>query len=66
LLPAQGSTISPVPSLTTIFDLRQNTAALLYATLFGLVPQTLTDLILRGTDQLRDDLASSRPANSDR
>ena len=66
LLPAQGSTISPVPNLTTIFDLRENTAALLYATLFGLVPQTLTDLILRGTDQLQDDLAASRPANSDR
>ncbi len=66
LLPAQGSTISPVPDLLTIFDLRTNTAALLYATLFGLLPQTLTDLILRGTDQLQDDLASSRPANSDR
>jgi len=66
LLPAQGSTISPVPDLLTIFDLRTNTAALLYATIFGLLPQTLTDLILRGTDQLQDDLASSRPANSDR
>ncbi len=66
LVPAQGATINPVPDLTTIFDLRSNTAALLYATLFGLLPETLTNLLLGGADKLQDELASTRPANSDR
>jgi hypothetical protein len=66
LLPAQGTTISPVPDLTTIFDLHLNTAAMLYAAIFGLLPETLTNLILSGTDELQNDLASSRPANADR
>jgi hypothetical protein len=66
LMPAQGTTISPVPALSTIFDLRTNTAALLYAALFGLLPETLTNALLRGADKLQSDLASSRPANTDR
>jgi hypothetical protein len=66
LAPAQGSTINPVPALSTIFDLRSNTAALLYAAVAGLLPETLMNFVLRGVDRLQADLASSRPANAER
>ncbi len=65
LFPAQGAQINPVPALSTIFDLRSNTAALLYAAIAGLVPETLMNFILRGTDKLQSDLATSRPANTE-
>ncbi len=65
LFPAQGAQINPVPALSTIFDLRTNTASLLYAAIAGLVPETLMNFILRGTDKLQSDLASSRPASTE-
>jgi hypothetical protein len=66
LMPAQGTPANPVPALSTIFDLRTNPAALLYAAIFGLVPETLTNHLLQGADKLQSDLASSRPASTDR
>ncbi len=65
LLPAQAGG-NPIPALSAIFDLRSNTAALLYAAIFGVASETLTNLLFRGADRLQGDLLASRPANAER
>ena len=62
LLPLEGVTRA-VPALSTIFDLTSNEAGVLYAAIFGLAPETLTNLLLQGADKLQGDLLASRPAN---
>ena len=54
----------PVPGLSTIFDLSSNNTILLYAAIFGLVPENLTKLLLGAADKLQSDLLTSGPAKS--
>jgi len=63
LVPIQGAT-RPVPELATIFDLSSNSSCLLYAAIFGLVPENLTKLLFGTADKLQADLLTSGPANS--
>lgn len=63
LVTIQGVT-RPVPALSTIFDLSSSSTSLLYAAVFGLVPETLTKLLLGAADKLQSDLLTSGPTNS--
>ncbi len=63
LTPIAGVT-PQVPALSKIFDLSSNTTSLLYAAVFGLVPETVTKLLTGTADKLQTDLLASRPANS--
>jgi hypothetical protein len=64
LLPVQGEPHA-VPALWAIFDLSSNGASLLYAAVFGLVPETLTKWLLGAADKLQSDLLASRPINTE-
>jgi hypothetical protein len=63
LVPIEG-VARTVPGLSTVFDLSSNTTSLLYAAVFGLVPENVTKLLAGTADKLQTDLLASRPANA--
>ena len=62
LFPTGGTTAPPPPTLTEVFDLGTNAVGLVYAAIFGLAPNTLTNRLAAASARIEGEIASTGPS----
>jgi len=62
LFPTGQTAAPPPPTLTDVFDLGTNAVGLVYAAIFGLAPNTLTNRLAAASARVEQEIASTGPS----